>query len=286
MSSFNLSVCICTRNRPSDLKNALNSLYLSTKQVFEVIVSDDSTNNETMNLVKSFPNVKYVKGPKKGLGSNRNNALKYVNGTHVLFIDDDVVLGEKFVETIFSNILQFNEKGKQIFTGIENNRGHLVIPNDTNFLGYQNVRYNDFSNLRTIVINSTIFPKNLFNYVSFDEQLIYGYDEVDIAKNAIKLGYKIIICKDAVNYHFPSIENRDYYSPFKEASRIYVTYKHYYYLEKKYLYAFAFLIVSRMHNLYHLIRKEGINGVISFIRTLNLTRNYIRNFKKKVLVNN
>ena len=41
--NLNISVCICTRNRPDDLSKALKSVERSTYPAFEVIVSDDST---------------------------------------------------------------------------------------------------------------------------------------------------------------------------------------------------------------------------------------------------
>ena len=96
---FKVSVCICTRNRPQELSKALHSVERSTYPAFEVIVSDDSTNDETKKLIIShFSTVKYLDGPRKGLGANRNNILKAVTGSQVLFIDDDVILNENFLD--------------------------------------------------------------------------------------------------------------------------------------------------------------------------------------------
>ena len=192
--SYQVSVCICTRNRPQELKNALNSIERSTYPVYEVIVSDDSTNPETQVLVESsFPKVKYLPGPRRGLGANRNNALKAVTGSHVLFIDDDVVLGETFLETIFTALdanTQSEDASHLIVTGIEKTDDMLVFPHEQDFLGFQKIDYQEGDTLKSVVINSAVFPIGIFRKVVFDEKLVYGCDEVDFTTRAVQEGYR------------------------------------------------------------------------------------------------
>ncbi|HEY9709496.1 MAG TPA: glycosyltransferase [Oculatellaceae cyanobacterium] len=279
--SYNLSVCICTRNRPEELKKALNSLECSSYPVYEVIVSDDSTNPDTQTLIASyFSKVKYLPGPRRGLGANRNNALKAVTGSHVLFIDDDVVLGEQFLETIFSKIelclkQENNEVSKIIVTGIENQNGELVFPHEQDFLGFQKIDYGKDDFLKTVVINSAVFPSLLFKKVLFDEKLVYGCDEVDFTTRAVQEGYKIILCQTAVNFHFPSTRNRDFYKPYHEASRLYVTFKRYFSTEKKRLKALAYLGIASIHEVAHIIKIEGLRGILKPIPTFCTVASYV-----------
>lgn len=279
--SYNLSVCICTRNRPEELKKALNSLECSSYPVYEVIVSDDSTNPETQTLIAShFPQVKYLPGPRRGLGANRNNALKAVTGSHVLFIDDDVVLGEQFLETIFSQLELCLKPGNQedskvIVTGIENQNGELVFPHEQDFLGFQKIDYGKDDFLKTVVINSAVFPSFLFKKVLFDEKLVYGCDEVDFTTRAVQEGYKIILCPTAVNFHFPSTINRDFYKPYHEASRLYVTFKRYFSTEKKRLKALAYLGIASIHEVAHILKIEGLRGILKPIATFRTVASYV-----------
>lgn len=279
--SYQVSVCICTRNRPEELRKALNSLENSTYPIFEVIVSDDSTNNETQTLITAdFPEVKYLPGPRRGLGANRNNALQTVTGSHVLFIDDDVILGEQFLATVFSTMtlysLQQSEENQQIIvTGIENNNGELVFPHEQDFLGFQKIDYQQGEPIKTVVINSAVFPKSLFNKVLFDEKLVYGCDEVDFTTRAVQEGFKIILCPKAINFHFPSTINRDFYKPYHEASRLYVTFKRYFSTEKNRLKALAYLVIASVHTIAHTLKTEGLRGIFKPIKTFRTVISYV-----------
>lgn len=267
----------------SDLKRAINSIYQSNYKNFEIIVSDDSTDNETKKMIsEKFPKVKYIVGPKKGLCFNRNNALKLITGSRVLFMDDDVVMTKGFLEIAINQLSKMNRDDQisTILTGIERNRGLLVFPNNIDFLGHQKKAYKNKESLKTIVINSTLFPSSLFKKIKFDEQLIYGYDEVDIATRAITKGYKIILCKEAVNNHYPSLVNRDYYSMYKEASRIYVTYKRYREIEKNRVKTFIFLLVSFLHLLLYQLKRRKTDALVDTFNVYNKSLQYIKLGKK------
>lgn len=276
--TIRFTVIICTRNRPDDLEKALKSLEASEVPVYEIIVSDDSTDTRTRTMVQTrFPAVKYLTGPKKGLSSNRNNAIRAVTGTHVLFIDDDVLLSpDFFVKT--GRMLQQNERmygNKCIVTGLENKNGAIIYPHDQTFLGFQKKQYRDGDALKTIVINSAVFPAALFKEISFDEQLIYGYEEVDFATRAVQHGYTILLLKDAVNLHFPSEINRDYYRPHIAASRLYATFKRYRFTERKPVKSLSFFVAAACHMVLHGVKQEGGKGLAGAVRTVRSSLKYI-----------
>ncbi len=57
------SLCICTRNRPDDLRRALQSAQASTTPVHQLIVSDDSTDYRTRDMMLGeFPAITYLEG--------------------------------------------------------------------------------------------------------------------------------------------------------------------------------------------------------------------------------
>jgi GT2 family glycosyltransferase len=271
-----VSVCICTRNRPEELARCLQSLHASTHPVAQTIVSDDSTDSRTLEMVRaSYPWVRFVEGPRKGLGANRNRALAEASGDYVLFIDDDACLGPTFLQQCLGLLAKQPSGGRRVIvSGREDNRGTLVKAHNQSFLGFQNVPYGQGDRLVTIVINATLFPRSLFREIRFDEQLVYGYDEVDVALKAVGRGYTILQCDEAINSHYPSSVNRAYYRAHTEASRLYVTLKRYASYEKKPLKATAYALCGAAHCTAAAIRQRGPAGLLDAWRTVRTARSY------------
>lgn len=271
-----ISVCICTRNRADELRRALLSVAASAVPAHQIVVSDDSTNDETRRMVASaFPAVTYVAGPRRGLGANRNTALRHATGSHILFIDDDVILGADFLGDAISAL---NANGPlTILTGRELNHGVPVPPHKLTYLGHQARDYGPSDTYETIVINAAVFPRALFDHALFDENLVYGCEEMDLSVRAVHLhGYAIIFTPDLVNAHYPSVINRDFYAPFGEASRIYVTFKRYFWVERRRLKAAMFLLIAYAHILAHDLRRFGPRGFAPFRTTAARSFGYIR----------
>lgn len=240
-------------------------------------MSDDSTGHETRDVVaRDYPEVNYVPGPRAGLGANRNAAAGAASEDLILFLDDDCLLGERFLETALGEI-RANGWRRTIITGLETNGGHLVEPADQDFLGFQRVTYEPGAPVNTVVINSALFPRVLFDTVRFDEQLVYGCDEVDLTTRAVAAGYTIRLRPDAVNDHRPSAANRDYYSDFAISSRIYVTFKRYFRTDRRRLKGALFLAVASIHAVAGSVRRVGLGkGLAVGMRAVGRSLGYIR----------
>jgi GT2 family glycosyltransferase len=268
-----VSVCVCTRNRPDELRSCLESIRRSALPVYETVVADDSTDDRTARMLageRPGSPIIYVQGPKVGLGANRNRALRAASGDYVLFLDDDACLGEHFLERALSCARAHGTTAEPriVVSGCENNRGALIRAHDQSFLGFQNVPYPGRVGLNTIVINSTLFPRTLFNETRFDEQLVFGCEEVDIALQAVHHGYQIVQSDDAVNFHYPSLVNRSYYKPHLDTSRLYVTFKRYAVYERAWLKAVTFAVLAPVHCLLAALKRRGIAGVAEASRAI------------------
>jgi glycosyltransferase involved in cell wall biosynthesis len=88
-----LSVALCTRDRPEQLRRALASLAAQTVPPREVLVVDNAPGDgRTRRLVESaFPAFRYVAEPVPGLDFARNRALRTADGDVLAFLDDDAV---------------------------------------------------------------------------------------------------------------------------------------------------------------------------------------------------
>jgi GT2 family glycosyltransferase len=222
------SVCICTRNRPEELDRALASAIASRPAAHQIVVADDSDGGETERLVRGrATEIVYVRGPRTGLGANRNVALDAADGDFLLFLDDDAVLGESFLATMEAKLgtVPPAQRRRTILAGTELNRGRTVVPNEQDLLGFQSRPYRRGEALRTVVINAALFPRELFDQVRFDPRLQYGLDEVDLTTQAVARGYRIVPCFEASNSHFPSALGREGYGEAAIAARLYVTLK-------------------------------------------------------------
>jgi GT2 family glycosyltransferase len=87
------SVIIPTCNRNDLLVKCLGLLVPACKKLanadYEIIITDDSKENQAKSLLEHFPETKWAEGPKRGPAANRNNGVKNAKGEWLIFIDDD-----------------------------------------------------------------------------------------------------------------------------------------------------------------------------------------------------
>lgn len=276
---YRFTICFCTRSRPRDLDRALRSLTRSSRPVAQVVVSDDSVDEETEQMVRAqFPDVVYVKGPRRGLGANRNCAVGFATGTHVVYMDDDTALGERFLESIVRHYQGIEPalRAKTIISGLENQNGKLIEPSDLSFWGWVDQPRTAATTrpLHTAVINATSFPRRLFPLIAFDENLIYGCEEVDICTQAIAKGYRFELCREAVNDHFHSPLHRKEYASYITASRIYTTLKRHFYLQRSPAKGIVYLLLGPLRLAQAEVRSKGPAGLLQVIQSVKIAAGY------------
>ena len=88
-----ISVIICTRDRPEQLARCLESLQKLSPPAQEMIVVDNApTTSTTEILVSKIPGIRYVSEPQPGLSMARNTGIRHAVGDIIAFTDDDVVV--------------------------------------------------------------------------------------------------------------------------------------------------------------------------------------------------
>jgi glycosyltransferase involved in cell wall biosynthesis len=273
------TVCICTRDRPAALRATLESIARSTDPVDEVIVSDDGSLAETQQVAReSGLHVRYVTGPKLGLAANRNHALSFLATDFVVFLDDDCHLSSDFLTEAHRCRRRSEERlGSQVVvSGLERQDGLIVRASDQSFLGFQKKPYRDKVGLKSIVINSALFPSQLIKDVAFDPRLRYGYEEVEASTRIVAAGGTIVECDSAINDHLPSALGRDDYTFQATASRLYATFKRYAFTDHRPAVAFAFLLVAPIHAVLAGAKHGGPRGAWTAIRAIMVAARYLR----------
>lgn len=87
-----ISVCIATYNGEKYIKEQLNSILLQIGEKDEIIVSDDHSSDNTMQIILSIGDQRikvFTNEKEKGYTSNFQNALSYAKGDYIFLSDQD-----------------------------------------------------------------------------------------------------------------------------------------------------------------------------------------------------
>ncbi|MBB2990463.1 glycosyltransferase involved in cell wall biosynthesis [Mycolicibacterium iranicum] len=96
-----VSVVLCTRDRPDQLADALQSLLSLDYPEFEIVVVDNASRTDaTAQVVAALgdPRVRRVCEPVPGLSTARNTGLRAARHAVVAFTDDDVVVDPQWLQ--------------------------------------------------------------------------------------------------------------------------------------------------------------------------------------------
>ena len=126
-----ISVCIPTYNGGQYLKEQLDSILNQTQAVDDIIISDDSSTDQTVEIIRSYNNSKIRLFEKQRFSSpvfNLEFALKQAKGDYIFLADQDDVWMPDKVETLVNELatsklvisdgIIINQKGKEIASSI------------------------------------------------------------------------------------------------------------------------------------------------------------------------
>lgn len=82
------SIIIPVYNVEKYLKKCLDSVFNQTYKDYEVIVVNDGTKDNSMDIVKDY-NVKVINQKNQGLSAARNTGVKKATGDYLIFLDSD-----------------------------------------------------------------------------------------------------------------------------------------------------------------------------------------------------
>ncbi len=96
-----VSVVVCTRNRPDDLRRCLESLMALPDDGQELLVIDSAPSDQrTRDLVATFPRLRYLRADRPGMSVARNLAMREAHGAIVAFTDDDAVVDSGWLRAL------------------------------------------------------------------------------------------------------------------------------------------------------------------------------------------
>jgi glucosyl-dolichyl phosphate glucuronosyltransferase len=99
-----ISIIIPTYNRAADLNETLRTIFDQSVKANEIIIVDDSDNDDTESLVKRLnqifqpKNLIYIKNEGiKSIPAARNAGVRKAKGDIVVFLDDDAILDKNYL---------------------------------------------------------------------------------------------------------------------------------------------------------------------------------------------
>jgi glycosyltransferase involved in cell wall biosynthesis len=254
-----ISAVVITRNRPDLLRQTLQSILTSQQKMEQVVVTDDSTNDETGKMLAAeFPAVVHLRGPRRGITANRNNGLRANRSDYVMLCDDDVLIDAAFSGAVMHRI---HETGDALFFPAAREGNKVYLPNALDFMGYSTVRYETGVAQHTAHQQCFIVSRLITDSILYDENIsTYGFEEFDFAYRVAAAGFPIIPMPEYVYQHMAPASDLSFQKG-PDASRLYVTFKRHYYVDRKRLRALRFIAVAVPHHFVASFRRAGLRGL-------------------------
>lgn len=180
-----ISVVIPTWNRANFLPDAINSVLNQTIPVYEVLICDDGSTDNSKHIVESFGNakVKWLSGNHVGLPAvPRNRGIRAAQGDWVAFLDsDDIWLPGKLkmqFEYLKNTNMLATSTNAFIFD-VKKNSKKLFFSNSKLT---KNINFPNLLSVNTIITSTVILHKSLLDRVGLfsESNIVRGIEDYDL----------------------------------------------------------------------------------------------------------
>lgn len=190
--TLQISVIVTTKNEGKVIRHLLRSLKKQSFKNFEVILVDNNSQDETLDIAKKMRVKTFNFGPERS--AQRNFGVTKARGTYIIFLDADMELSEKVLDECI-----------KIYSS-KKNLGGIIIPEESvtqNFWervkGFERSFYN-FSGDK-ITDAARFFLRSVFFRVGGFDETITGPEDWDLTENIRKKGYKIDRINSKILHH-------------------------------------------------------------------------------------
>ncbi len=220
-----VSILIPNYNHADDLDKCLMSIInKSTYKNYEIIIIENNSNEETFKYyetLKKYPQIKVVvyKTDKFNYSAINNFGVKYANGEHLIFLNNDVeIISDNWIEEMlmFSQREDVGIVGAKLYfeddtiqhagvvLGIGGVAGHIYSGHPRSTPGYfgKAVMANNYS---IVTFACAMMKRSVFDEVEgLDETFEVAFNDVDICMRVREAGYLNCWTPFAELYHYES----------------------------------------------------------------------------------
>jgi glycosyltransferase involved in cell wall biosynthesis len=207
-----VSVIVCVHNRPVQIVRCLDSILASEASDFEVVVVDDGSTDDTPDVVADYAKqhadhaIRLIRNERNmGVSGARNAGLREARGAYVLFTDSDCTVAPDWIAYL---VEAMDDSGAAAASGVV-----IDAPprNMAEWAACGTTRIGRASwQRRRLVGNNMGFRGRVVREYLFDESLVYGCDEDEIAWRLVRDGHKTCFAPEAVVYHDHPMTIRSY----------------------------------------------------------------------------
>lgn len=192
--NIEISVILPIYNCSRFLKHCLESIFDTNYLNFEMIVINDGSSDESLDIAKDFPcqiiDLKRNSGP----AAARNIGIKRAKGNLLLFTDADCIVQKNWVKRMHEEYAALNKKMKDVAV-----IGGRILPNNRfvskciAYAGYYAFQHGDkvIERPDLCAANLLVVKKTLEEVGGFREDLINGED-TDLTCKIYERGYKVV----------------------------------------------------------------------------------------------
>ena len=101
---MNISAVVLAKNNQKTIEKTLNALV----EFDDVVVYDNGSTDDTIEIVKKFSNVNLIEGEFKGFGWTKNQAASFAKNDWILVVDSDEVIDKELLKELKEKILDNN----------------------------------------------------------------------------------------------------------------------------------------------------------------------------------
>ncbi len=194
-----ISIIIPAYNAASYIEDCINSVISQTKKELEIIIINDGSTDNTLEIVKKYKDkrIKLFTTKNNGIGKTRNMGLKKAQGKYIFFLDSDDYIAKDAMENLYKKAIDL--KADIVV-------GNMLRLKDDNSLTKDEINFpeGNLDDNKTQIFEiplgpcGKLFKKDILT-VDFSEE--YKYEDVPFTANAIKNSKKTIKCNDYIYYY-------------------------------------------------------------------------------------
>jgi teichuronic acid biosynthesis glycosyltransferase TuaG len=190
-----VSVVITTYNARLTIFNVLDAVMMASEFIAEVIVVDDNSNDNTLEIVKSnFPEVIIISKNDNsgGPARPRNIGLKASRSDYVMFCDADDVISTEYIKLAVSKV----RSGEfAIFSGLRQNiTAYTEFDVRKNFRrpSISKISYQTLSLKDRVTLSGSLVNRSKLNYTFNEDVRLHGVEDylffLQNAKSGVNIG--------------------------------------------------------------------------------------------------
>ncbi|MBW8002732.1 MAG: glycosyltransferase [Planctomycetes bacterium] len=214
-SKVRISVVLATYRRADYLAMALECLSKQTldKELYEIIVVDNNSRDNTKEVVDRYPSFKYILEEELGLSPARNTGIRAAVGDFITFIDDDSEADPNWLKTLVDMHDKYPDAwvvGGKILLKWDAEPPEWLTESNYNNLGLRNLGDipRQLSYPEGLAGSNCSFIKEVFSQIGYFKselgrigRIQLAHEETEIQTRIYQEGHKIYYNPNALVYH-------------------------------------------------------------------------------------